>query len=51
MKGHFTSYKQENIFLIKFRLFIIIIYIFKIYNKAKYLQHKPHSQGGLRVFK
>jgi hypothetical protein len=32
MKGHLTSYKQENIFKIKFGLFFYTIHIFqKIY--------------------
>jgi len=51
MKRHFTFYKQENIFLIKSELFFITVHIFQIFNKAKYMQHKPHSHRALRVLK
>jgi hypothetical protein len=50
MKGHLTSYKQENVFLIKFGLFLLLFIFFKNCNKTKYLQHKSHSQGALKGF-
>jgi hypothetical protein len=38
MKGHLTSYKQENIFKIEFGLFFLLLFIFfKKYIKTKNL--------------